>query len=192
LPLGNELFGEIISYAKLRGLYENILKADIATFLRYARYANGKHISEEEINFEEFISYLDIEHFLRLRGSDHWSNEGNRSQLVIRNLIALSLFLRQEDIKDEAFALYESFANRLEPGDWIFTFNYDTILEGVLQKLNIPYTFCKKTKLKMVDLKKSEEEILEYKGRYRFVDWNKADCAFDGFDAALELIFSDD
>ena len=45
----------------------------------------------------------------------------------------------------------------------------------------------------MVDLKKSEEEILDYKERYRFVDWKKAHCAFDGFDAAaLEVVFSDD
>lgn len=364
LPLGNELFGEIIRYAKLRGLYENILQADIATFLEYTHEANGEYLSEEQINFEEFISYLDIEHFLRLRGSDHWSNEGNRSQLVIRNLIGLSLYLRQESIKDEAFSLYENFVNRLEPGDWVFTFNYDTILEGAFKKQNIPYRlfqtryknlsfyggevdsdrdneivllkmhgsidwfdkshylrnrdylrgsgkdikphnavfdgrkdfrikslveqpypkdsalnsiyvlenlgdyfgesnlitevpliispsfskvvylnpltefwagfsrsgtvekrvavigfslpehdeylrqplfwflhnfqsyespFCKKTKLKMVDLKQSGGEILDYKNRYKFIDWDKADCVFDGFDAAaLEVIFSED
>jgi hypothetical protein len=139
LPLGNELFTDIIKYAKARGLYQNILKADIASFLRYSRDAKGKHISEKEINFEEFISYLDIEHFLKLRGGDHWSDEGNRSQLAIRNLIALSLFLREETISDEVFSLYEKFVNHLEPGDWIFTFNYDTILERAFKKQNIPY-----------------------------------------------------
>jgi hypothetical protein len=139
LPLGNELFADIIKYAKMRGLYENILKDDIASFLQYSRAAKGKEISEKQINFEEFISYLDLEHFLRLRGSDHWSDEGNRSQLVIRNLIALSLFLREEAISDKAFSLYEEFVHHLEPGDWIFTFNYDTILERAFKKHNIPY-----------------------------------------------------
>jgi hypothetical protein len=364
LPLGNELFADIIKYAKIRGLYENILKDDIASFLRYYRDAKGKYISEDQINFEEFTSYLDIEHFLRLRGSDHWSDEGNRSQLVIRNLIALSLYLKEEAISAEAFSLYEKFVNRLEPGDWIFTFNYDTLLERVFKKLNIPYRlfqsrykevsfgggevdfdrddeivllkmhgsidwfnksrylsnqkylhryghnvnphnavfdgrknfslqklagepypedsplndvyilenlgdyfhesnlitevpliispsfsklvylnpltefwagfsrsgkvekrvaiigfslpehdeyikqplfwfvhnfqsydspYCKKTKLKMVDFRKSKEEVADYRARYNFVDWNKADCYLDGFSSkAIEVIFSEE
>ena len=49
----------------------------------------------------------------------------------------------------------------------------------------------KKTKLKIVDRKSTIWEINDYKTRYNFVDWNKADCYFDGFnDRALEMIFS--
>jgi len=33
-------------------------------------------VNEDQINLEEFISYLDVEHFLQLKGSDHWSAEG--------------------------------------------------------------------------------------------------------------------
>lgn len=139
LPLGSELFADIIKYAKIRGLYENILKADIESFLQYSNAANGVSISENQINLEEFISYLDIEHLLILQGSDHYSDEGNRSQFAIRNLIALTLYFRQMAITDESFALYERFVKLIEPGDWIFTFNYDTIIESALQKQNIPY-----------------------------------------------------
>lgn len=139
LPLGNELFVDIIKYAKQKGIYENILKSDIESFLQYSNTTKGISITEDQINFEEFISYLDIEHLLILQGSDHWSNEGNRSQIAIRNLIALTLYLRQMTITDESFALYERFVELLEPGDWVFTFNYDTIIESALRRKNIPY-----------------------------------------------------
>lgn len=139
LPLGAELFSDVIRHAKYHGSYQNTLEQDINSFLKYCREAKGNSISEKDINFEEFISYLDIEHLLHLQGSDHWSSEGNRSQLIIRNLIALVLHMREIAITDEAFSLYEEFAERLEPGDWIFTFNYDTIVEKALKKKNRPY-----------------------------------------------------
>ena len=60
LPLCSELFAEILVEAKLRGLYDNILKRDIDAFLEYLDKTKGVRISESQINFEEFISYLDI------------------------------------------------------------------------------------------------------------------------------------
>src|SRR5205085_9868672 len=95
LPLCADLFTEIVALAKLRGLYHNILKKDIESFLEYLNRTKGLSMTESQINFEEFISYLDVEHFLQLKGSDHWSAEGNLSQLVVRNLIALILWDRE-------------------------------------------------------------------------------------------------
>jgi hypothetical protein len=40
---------------------------------------------------------------------------------------------------DDAFRLYESFVERLEPGDVILTFNYDTILEKAFARKRIAY-----------------------------------------------------
>lgn len=141
LPLCAELFSEIIALAKLRGLYKNILKKDIDAFLEYLERTKGVSISEAQINFEEFISYLDVEHFLQLKGSDHWSAAGNLSQLVVRNLIALILYDRESAMKDRDFDLYEKFAERLEPGDMVLTFNYDTILEKTFLRKSIPYRY---------------------------------------------------
>jgi hypothetical protein len=63
LPLCVDLFAEIIREAKRKGLYDNILKKDIDAFLEYLEKTKGVKITESQINFEEFISYLDIEHF---------------------------------------------------------------------------------------------------------------------------------
>ena len=139
LPLCADLFAEIIALAKVKGLYDNILKRDIDAFLEYLERVKGVTISENQINFEEFISYLDVQHFLQLKGSDHWSAEGNLSQLVVRNLIALILHDRESAMQDKDFDLYEKFVERLEPGDVILTFNYDTILEKTFARKQIPY-----------------------------------------------------
>ena len=56
LPLCAELFAHIIREAKLRHLYDNILKKDIDAFLEYLDRAKGLKINEDQINFEEFIS----------------------------------------------------------------------------------------------------------------------------------------
>lgn len=136
LPLGNQLFSEILNLAKLRG-FETILSRDIDYFLRYVKRTQRRTINE--INLEDFVSYLDIEHYLTLEGKDHWSGEGNKSQMIIKNLIALLLYSYEEKINKEQWSLYEDFVSRLKPNDWIFTFNYDTIVEKALERKNIPY-----------------------------------------------------
>jgi hypothetical protein len=138
LPLGDELFSEVLSLAELYRL-DNVIERDIKVFLNYQRNAKGARLRKEDINFEKFISFLDIEHYLRLKGKDNWSNDGNESQMIMRNLISLVLYNRQRKISTKQLALYENFASRLGPNDWIFSFNYDTILEQALTKKNIPY-----------------------------------------------------
>jgi len=138
-PLGYELFPEVIQLAKERRLYTNTLKPDIDIYLQYISDTGGHRLSEDEINFEDFISYLDIEHFLWLKGSDTMTEDGNRSQLAIRNLIALALYLKLESITDADLDLYRTFVRNLEPGDLIISFNYDTLLEMVFEELGIPY-----------------------------------------------------
>lgn len=139
LPLGTELFSLILERAKITGAYKNILKRDIDRYLNYYYAVNGLEIEESEINFEEFMSFLDIEHFLQLEGSDTFSDDGNRSQLIIKNYIAQILHERISNMDDDDFALYESFVDKLEPYDTVISFNYDTILENCFERLGIPY-----------------------------------------------------
>ncbi len=138
LPLCADLFKEIKEEAKKRDLYAE-LEEDINSFIEYQYKAKGKKITPDEINIEDFISYLDIEHFLCLKGYDSYSDEGYPSQLIVKNLIAQILYSKESAMQDEDFALYESFAERLKPGDTIITFNYDTILENTFSRKNIPY-----------------------------------------------------
>jgi hypothetical protein len=138
LPLGNQLFNEIILEAQKRGLYEKQLKYDLDSYHEYYRNVSGIEPTEP-INLEDFVSFLDIQHYLGLRGSDTWSVNGNESQVIIKNLIAFVLHSHQNKISEEKFLLYEKFAEQLKPQDWIFTFNYDTIVEKALKQKGIPY-----------------------------------------------------
>jgi len=134
LPLGEGLFLEILEIAKSRGLYEENLKHDINEYLDYYCAKTGKTITEDLINLEELMSYVDINNNLALHGP-HTSSV----QIILKNLIAYVLHNCETKITDKQFSLYEHFVERLGPQDVIFTFNYDTILEKTLYRKNIPY-----------------------------------------------------
>jgi hypothetical protein len=170
LPLGNELFPEILMAAKSRGLYSG-LKDDIDAFLDYSRATKGVQISEEQINFEEFMSYIDIDRHLALRGGDTSS-----SQEILKNLLAYVLYDHEIKITDQQFLLFENFADRLGTHDIVLTFNYDTILEKTLDRKNIPYRlyddryrFDKKTNTLVLDWK-AEIVILKMHGSINWFD----------------------
>ena len=138
MPLGDELFGEILAEKERLGYYP-VIDKDVARFIEYRKLVHRETLSPDQINLEDFISYLDIEHYLRLKGSDTWSDEGNPSQIAIRNLIARVLHAKANVIPAEAYKVYEAFADRLQPGDYVVTFNYDTVLETVLERVRKPY-----------------------------------------------------
>lgn len=84
------------------------------------------------------MSYLDVEHYLGLRGSDTWSDDGNEGTIVAKTLIG-RILSECESRLGEVPALYREFASRLEPGDTVLTFNYDTLLERALEAVRKPY-----------------------------------------------------
>ena len=137
-PLGSELMSRVLAAAKARGpLHRNVLLPDIKNFLAYLAQAKDKPIGEEEINIEEFVTYLDIDRTLGLE-PDYFFH-GNRSQSAIRNLIAFVLFQCQQNMSQQQWQLYEDFARRLEPTDVVITFNYDLILETSLKRIGKPF-----------------------------------------------------
>ncbi|MFH2103018.1 MAG: SIR2 family protein [Chloroflexota bacterium] len=136
LPLGDQLFCEIIEEARKRHLYDIQLKYDLDNYRDYYQSRTGVE-PKEPIYLEEFVSFLDIQHYLALQGSHTWSR--NDSRLIIKNLIAFVLYEHQKEISADKFLLYEKFVERLKPHDWIFTFNYDTVVETALKQKNISY-----------------------------------------------------
>jgi len=135
LPLGKDIFSLVIEESKKFDLY-GILERDIENFLIYYNDNNKEPIDQNEINFEEFLSYLDIQDFLGLEDTSDYSR---RTQNIIRNLIGRILYLKQKQIKENDFLLYEYFIENIDNTDVIITFNYDTIVERCLEKMNKPF-----------------------------------------------------
>jgi hypothetical protein len=138
LPLADELWAEILARSKNLWGRASKLNDDINSYIDFRRKCDGIELTRETINFEEFLGFLDIEHYLGLRGSDTWSNDGNEGQVVVKTLIGdiLTRYMPQHDRIPE---LYLEFARRLQPGDFVLTFNYDVLLERALDAIRKPY-----------------------------------------------------
>jgi SIR2-like domain len=107
-------------------------------FLEYKRDLTGQEVVVNEVDFEEVISFLDMEHYLGLRGSDTWSQEGNESQLQLKWCIGKLLSERLADLVNLPKP-YLRFAESLRPGDVVLTFNYDSLLERSLELTSQPF-----------------------------------------------------
>ncbi len=173
LPLGDELWGEILTRSKNLLGRANMLNDDLDAYIEYRKDCDGINLTRETLNFEEFLGYLDIEHYLGLRGKDTWSKDGNEGQVVVKTLIGKVLAQRMPTI-DKIPELYLEFARRLKPGDYILTFNYDILLERSLDAIGkayrlFPNRFESVSRYSgIVDSSKEEIVILKFHGS---IDW---------------------
>lgn len=136
LPLATELFPAV--RARIEGQHGTDTKFD-RDLHDYLSYCNGCGVtgqSKDALDLELFMSYLDIEHYLGLRGSDTWSQEGNESQLMIRKAIGAVIHDRTPDQLPDYFY---RFAELLSPHDVVLTFNYDLVLEAALTQVGKPF-----------------------------------------------------
>jgi len=140
LPLGSELFAAVLSEAR-RLNSNSVLIEDIDRYLEYIFLTKAIRLDRDSVDLEQFMSFLDIEHALRFTGSDRWSDAGNQTQLLVRYLIARVIHTMQARMSDQSRTLYDSFVQRLEGGDRILTFNYDTLIEEALDRSGKPYRF---------------------------------------------------
>ena len=135
LPLGSELFGEVREL--IRHKYgSNSVESDIKRYKEYVAATEGKEIRDDSLDYEKFLGFLDTEHFLGFDGGDRLSDEGNASQLRVRRAIAEIIYRRTPKTPPP---LYRAFTRKLNPSDWILTFNYDTLLESALDAEEIPF-----------------------------------------------------
>lgn len=138
LPLGNELFALIREAATFDMGPDNPLENDLKRYVRYLNANRGRRSSADDVNFEEFLGFLDVEHFLWLEGSGTFSDEGSKSQLIVKTLLAR--VLDSKTPRDTNIpVLYREFVKGLTGTDMVLTFNYDTLLERALEVENIPY-----------------------------------------------------
>ena len=187
LPLGSDLFREVRDLIRAKYGTNTVFESDIERYIEYVSACAGKAVGFDDIDYEEFLGFLDVEHFLRLTGSDTWSDEGNRSQLMVRCSIAEVLHRRTPE---DPPALYRAFARRLNPFDFVFTFNYDTLLESALEAENVPYRLFPQRYAKIgptmntVDhSKESEAEVIVLK-LHGSIDW----CDRSGYEERTEIM----
>ncbi|QBQ53381.1 SIR2 family protein [Nitrosococcus wardiae] len=172
LPLGTDLLELVRERIRYRLGNENKLESDLSWYLSYRRRCEFI-TADVPVDYEKFMSFLDMEHYLGLKGGDTWSEEGNESQLMIRNGIMEVIHSRQPDIPtDECIRFCQS----LSPSDTILTFNYDTLIEDTLDHLGIRYRLfpnrLKKVGLmsSTIDSKAEEGEIVILK-LHGSIDW---------------------
>jgi len=138
LPLARELWVDLSARAlRLEGRAGRF-QQEIEWFRDYVLDCTGKKPAPDEIDFEHFMRYLDLEHFLGMRGSDTWSDEGNEATIVTKTLIGQIISERMSDLRVLP-KIYLEFARRLEVDDVVITFNYDTLVERALEHLGKPY-----------------------------------------------------
>ena len=84
LPLAYELWNIILERANYLWGRAHKLNDDIDAYIKFRKNCDGIELTREDIDFEEFLGFLDIEHYLGLRGSDTWSDDGNEGQIMIK------------------------------------------------------------------------------------------------------------
>jgi len=71
LPLGRELFARVVAKPHSTMLYDNVLRRDIDRFRLFKERTEGVELEEEDVDAEELMSFLDVEHFLRACSRKH-------------------------------------------------------------------------------------------------------------------------
>ena len=119
------------------------------------------------------MRFLDIEHYLGLRGGDTWSEDGNEGTIFVKYSIG-QILARYEDKLGTIPDLYLKFAELLEPNDIVITFNYDTLLERALSAVGKPFRLAPyrykevRQGQTVVDNDKEEVVVLKVHGS---IDW---------------------
>lgn len=137
VPLAQDLWKEVRSRARRFGAVSKFTR-DLETYQAYLEECEGRLVSADAVDFEEFLGFLDVEFHLGLRGTDTWSSEGNETQVIVKTLIGEILAERMPP-SGSMPPLYLEFASRLELGDTVITFNYDVLLERALDEVGKPY-----------------------------------------------------
>lgn len=97
----------------------------------------------EQINVEEFISYLTVTSACERDTGNEFDEHGNRELSFFKRWLAQTIYSHQQQAIDKLPEYYHDFARMIGGiGDaLIFTFNWDTILEHVMDFNGIDYNF---------------------------------------------------
>jgi hypothetical protein len=138
LPVASELYPLVRQHIIDRHGNDTKFTRDVQDYLDYSAACGHSGQSEVNLDLEQLMSYLDIEHYLGFRGSKTWSQEGNESQLMIRKAIGHVIHSRTPP-PDAIPEIYLRFAEALSVHDTVLTLNYDLVLENALRAVEKPF-----------------------------------------------------
>ncbi len=173
LPLADELWREVRYRAKSLCGRAAKFWDDLETYIQFRKDCDGVALTPDEVDFEDFLAFLDIEHHLGLRGSDTWSVDGNEGQVVVKTLIG-QILTEAMPAREAVPQLYIRFAAGLQPSDYVLTFNYDVLLERALEAIGKPFRLFPQRfrnvdpRFAEVDTSREEVVILKLHGS---IDW---------------------
>ena len=163
LPLGDGLLKGVRQHLNGSfgpGGWNGTLEQDIA---EWASLYPG-----EPIDLERVLAYSHRKHYLRLYGSDEYFEHGSRSIVAARRAIQRILI---GATPSECPILYREFARRLCPNDVVLSFNYDTLLEQVLDDIRKPYTLTPEWWLKTEAEEEFEPKFVDLLKLHGSIDW---------------------
>lgn len=135
IPLARELLNlvldEVAEFSPSSHLHRSL-----EAYLEYTEAITG--MRPDPVDIESFATYLDHQHAFGLLGSDTWSTQGNRDQFLLRWGIGRVLH-RSTPKPDRLPEVYVDFGRRLRAGDVLISFNYDLLLETILERVGRPY-----------------------------------------------------
>jgi hypothetical protein len=138
LPLAADLWKDVLRRASGLSGRASFFRDDLNNYIEFRKRSEGVALKPNEVDFEEFMAFLDIEHYLGLRGKDTWSEHGNEGQVVVKTLIG-EILTELTPAKDRIPELYLRFAKLFQPTDYVLTFNYDVLLERALEVAGTPF-----------------------------------------------------
>jgi hypothetical protein len=174
LPLASELWTEVRRRAERLTGRASKFNDDLQYYIAFRKECDGITLEPSQIDFEDFMAFLDVEYYLGLRGSETWSEDGNESQVVVKTLIGEILTERMPP-ENKLPEVYLQFADMLQPDDIVLTFNYDVVLERALEAVGKPYRLFP-DRLKVVrpdgyaEVDSSSEEVVVLK-LHGSIDW---------------------
>lgn len=174
LPLASELWAEVRRRAERLTGRAGKFNDDLQYYIAFRKECDGITLAPSQVDFEDFMAFLDVEYYLGLRGKETWSEDGNESQVVVKTLIGEILTERMPP-ENKLPEVYLQFADMLQPDDIVLTFNYDVVMERALEAVGKPFRLFP-DRLKVVrpngyaEVDSSSEEVILLK-LHGSIDW---------------------
>lgn len=188
LPVGSELFERIRVVVRKRSVDYNFLEEAIAGYIKYMQDCHGLLIEPNRIDCEEFLGFFERANFLSLGGGMElvtpfttaeeklkdpaYGEEhlpfGRAACIAIPNIIRRAIAeVLYRDPNAPLPIVYKDFAERLQPGDYVVTYNYDSVLESALLACGKKFRFYQPTVLSG-SIEDTKITILK---RHGSIDW---------------------